>query len=133
MKFKLYASATLVAIAGLLGATQATAQTYTQTSSSWGADGIYYLFTEISVASAKRIKTQVSVSNLPAGAKTSWLLARNGTTFKKGNGPGTYTTPLAFTAHSWILFANVQFRPTVTTPVPTTGRLTNKITVITPS
>ena len=132
MKFKLYASATLVAIAGLLGATQASAQTYTQTSSSWGADGIYYLVTENSVASAKRIKTQVSVSNLPAGAKTYWTLVRNNKYVLTGNGPKTHTTALASNVAHWVVYATVEFKPTVTTPVPTTGKLTNKVTVITP-
>ncbi len=133
MKFKLYASATLVAIAGLLGATQASAQTYTVTDSSWSQIGsgqrINHLLTADSrVVPAKRIKMEVSVSNLPGGAATHWTLKVNNTTARSGNGPGTFTTAVASNVAHWKLNAVVLTGG----PRPAQGTLTNKVTVITP-
>jgi len=133
MKFKLYASATLVAIAGLLGATQASAKTYTVTDSSWGQIGSgqqigHVLIVNSRVVPAKRIKMEVSVSNLPAGAMTRWALKVNNTTARSGNGPGTFTTDLASNVAHWKLNAHVLKGG----PKPAQGTLTNKVTVITP-
>ena len=133
MKFKLYASATLVAIAGLLGATQASAKTYTETDSSWSQIGsgqqIAHLLTANSrVIPAKRIKMEVSVSNLPGGAATHWALYRNNTKALDGNGPKTHTTALASNVAHWKLNAHVIKGGLK----PAQGTLTNKVTVITP-